>query len=481
MSGKTTKERICEIIDQKSQVFTKVSDDIWGYAETRFSLPKSADALCAALKTEGFSVQRGLGGMSDAFVAEYGSGKPVIGILGEYDALPTLNQKADIPHKEASETGKPGHGCGHNLLGAGALAAAVGIKDCMKEAGLTGTIRYFGCPAEESGSGKAFMARAGVFDGMDGILTWHPMTETTIWGTSSLANYQVYFTFNGVSSHAAAAPEMGRSALDAAELMNIGVNFLREHIVQEARIHYAYLDAGGEFPNVVQSTAKMLYFVRAPRSSQVREIFNRVLDVAEGAAKMTGTQMEMEFDSACSEYIVNERLAKAMYSNMERLGKIPFDREDMEYAKQFSDKLDEPSRVSFHNKIRKWFAGKDASAVEALCKLPIMDELVPYSLTDAAIPGSTDVGDASWQAPTVQLMTSCFPAGTVSHSWQFVACGKSPMAHKAMLYAGKVMAMTALDMLTEPSLLTQARQEYEQRLGSERYISAIPKQITPEA
>lgn len=481
MSETNAKERVCEIIDRKSPIFTKISDDIWDYAETRFSLPKSADALCTALEAAGFSVRRGAAGMADAFVAEFGSGKPVIGILGEYDALPTMNQKADLPYKEAAEAGKPGHGCGHNLLGAGALAAAIGLRECVCEIGLAGTIRYFGCPAEESGSGKAFMARAGVFDGLDGILTWHPMTETTVWNTSSLANDQVYFTFRGVSAHAAAAPEMGRSALDAAELMNIGVNYLREHIVQEARIHYAYLDAGGAFPNVVQSTAKMLYFIRAPRSGQVREIFKRVADIAEGAAKMTGTQAEMEFDSACAEYIVNGRLAQAMYANMERLGKIPFDQEDMKYAGQFADKLDEASRNSFQHKIRKWFPGKDAAAMEALCSRPIMDELIPYTPTDAVLSGSTDVGDASWQAPTAQLMAACFPAGTVAHSWQFVACGKSPMAHKAMLYAGKVIAMTALDMLTNPELLAAARREHAQRLGSERYVSAIPEGVRPEA
>lgn len=473
------KKRICEHIDQKSRLFTDVADNIWGFAETRFTLHKSAQTLCNALEAEGFSLQRGLAGMDDAFVATFGSGGPVIGILGEYDALPKLSQAADVPHKQALAEGDAGHGCGHHLLGAGALAGAVGIKDYMQQAGLSGTIKYFGCPAEESGSGKAFMARAGLFDGLDGILTWHPMTETTIWGTSSLANYQVYFGFRGVSSHAAAAPEMGRSALDAAELMNIGVNYLREHIIQEARVHYAYTDVGGEFPNVVQPTAKLLYFIRAPRSSQAKEIFHRVVDIAEGAAKMTGTHMEMEFDSVCAEYIVNDQLARAMYANMQLLGKVPFDEKDMEYAAQYSAGLDPSGLASYKNKVRKWFAARDSGMVETLCNQPIMDELVPYFLTDAAMPGSTDVGDASWQAPTAQLMTPCFPAGTVAHSWQFVACGKSTMAHKGMLYAGKAIAMTALDLLTDPILVAKAREEHQKRLGGEPYSSAIPAEVQP--
>lgn len=475
-----SKERICKSIDEKKQLYTKLADQIWGYGETRFALPQSADALCDVLIQEGFAVQRGVAGMADAFVATYGSGKPVIGILGEYDALPKLNQKADIPHKEANEPEKPGHGCGHNLLGTGALAGAVGIKEHMEEEGIQGTIRYFGCPAEESGSGKAFMARERVFDGLDGVLTWHPMTETGLWGTSSLANYQVYFSFKGVSSHAAAAPEMGRSALDAAELMNIGVNYLREHVVQEARIHYAYLDVGGEFPNVVQPTSKLLYFIRAPHSHQVREIFKRVVDIAEGAAKMTGTSMTMEFDSVCAEYIVNEKLGCAMYENMKQLGNISFDKDDQNYARQFTYGLDEVSRKSYQSKIDKWFPDKEEAIKASLKAQPIMDELLPYALTDTAMPGSTDVGDASWQAPAAQLIATCYPAGTVTHSWQYVACGKSPMAHKGMLYAGKVIAMTALDMLTNPGLLADAKKEYEQRLGNERYVSAIPPEVKPK-
>lgn len=473
------KNRICQIIEEKQTIFTAVSNQIWDYAETRFDLPKSADALCAALERQGFRVERGCGGMDSAFVATYGSGKPVIGILAEYDALPGLSQEAGVPQKKPIAPGGSGHGCGHNALGAGALAGAVGIAAYMSEAGIPGTIKLFGCPAEESGSGKAFMARDGVFDGLDAILTWHPMTETMIWGSSSLANYQVYFKFNGVSAHAAASPQHGRSALDAAELMSVGVNYLREHVVQEARIHYAYIDAGGVAPNVVQPTAKVLYFIRAPRSAQVREIFKRVVDVAEGAAKMTGTTMELEWDSACAEYIVNERLAKAMYANMQRLGNIEFGQDEYELAKQYTDGLDKTSAAAYRGKLHALFPGKTDDEIKALADKSLLNELAAYRLTGAAMPGSTDVGDASWQAPTAQLLAACYPAGTVPHSWQYVSCGKSSFTHKGLLYAGKVIAMTALDLLEIPQLVEEAKSEYNRRTASEKYSCPIPADVKP--
>lgn len=476
----TGKERICRTIEEKRKIFTDVSDEIWGYAETRFNLPKSAGALCKILEAEGFSVELGAGGMSAAFVASYGGGGPNIGILAEYDALPNLRQEAGIPRKKAVTEGGAGHGCGHNALGAGALAGAVGIKDYLKDSGMPGTIKLFGCPAEESGSGKAFMARAGLFDGLDAILTWHPMTETAVWGMSSLANYQVYFNFKGVSAHAAAAPQYGRSALDAAELMNVGVNYLREHLIQEARVHYAYIDAGGISPNVVQPTARVLYFIRAPRTSQVQEIFERVVRVAEGAAMMTGTTVELEWDSYCAEYIVNERLAKVMYANMEALGGIQFTEEDYGYAKQFTDGLDAASKAAFSHKIKKLFPDKSGDELDALAGKSLMGELVPYSLTDEAMPGSTDVGDASWQTPAAQLITASYPAGTAAHSWQYVACGKSEILHKSLLYAGKIIAMTALDLLENPALAAEAKAEHAKRLGKDKYRCPIPKDVHPQ-
>lgn len=473
------KDIIVAAIDAKSQIFTDVSDRIWEYAETRFNLKKSADDLCNILAKEGFAVERGVADMPDAFIATYGNGSPVIGILAEYDALPMLNQEAGSPMKKAFIEGEPGHGCGHHALGAGALAGAVGLKDYMAEKTTTGTIKFLGCPAEESGSGKAFMARAGTFDGIDAMLTWHPMNTTQNWSTSSLANYQIYFEFRGVSAHAAASPEHGRSALDATELMSSGVNYLREHIIPEARIHYAYIDAGGLAPNVVQPYTKVLYFIRAPKSSQVAEIYKRVVKIAEGAALMTETEMNIIWDSACAEYIVNDTLARAMYENMLQLGPISYSDEEVVFAKMYVDGLDELSKKSAKTTLQTLFKGETAERIDEITSKYIVDDIVPYSISDKAMPGSTDVGDASWQAPTAQLLTACYPVGTVAHSWQYVACGKSSIMHKGLLYAGKAIAMTGVDILEKPELLLDAKKEFQTRLDGEKYINPIPQDVKP--
>ncbi|MDR1019384.1 MAG: amidohydrolase [Synergistaceae bacterium] len=481
MAGADAKRELAGLIEAKAREFTRVSDDIWGYAETRFSLPKSADALISVLESEGFRAERGAAGMEDAFVAVCGQGGPVIGLLAEYDALSNLSQVSDSTKMEPLERGGNGHGCGHNALGTASLAAAVGLKDFLAKEGLGrgATIKFFGCPAEESGSGKAFMARGGVFDGTDVMLTWHPWTETKIWGTSSLANYQVFFHFKGTSAHAAASPELGRSALDAAELMSVGVNYLREHIVQDARIHYAYTNAGGESPNVVQPNASVLYFIRAPKSSQVRPIFERVVDIAKGAALMTGTMVEVEWDSACSEYIVNDTLARVMYENMKELGDLKYTAQEMDYAREYVGTLPAGAAGNVAALIKKCFPGIGQDKADAMASEPVQGELFPYAMSDEAMKGSTDVGDASWIAPTAQALVSCFPTGTASHSWQWVACGKSSIAHKGLIYAGKAMAMTALDVIDDPSIAEKAKQEHLERLGGETYNCAIPKDVTP--
>jgi aminobenzoyl-glutamate utilization protein B len=474
------KQRIIDLIEEKSSIFTKLSDQIWEYAEIRFGLKRSADALCAVLEQEGFQIKRGIAGMAHAFVATYGSGGPTIGILGEYDALPTLSQVAGITEKKVLKPGAPGHGCGHNALGAGALAGAVGLKDYMNEIGIPGTIRYYGCPAEESGSGKAFIARAGLFNDLDAVLTWHPMTETAIWGVSSLANYQIYFRFKGKSAHAAAAPEYGRSALDAAELMNVGVNYLREHTIQESRIHYAYTDVGGGAPNVVQASAELLYFIRAPKSSQVKEIYERVVDIARGAALMTGTSLEVKWDSSCAEYLVNEVLGKAMYANLVTVGPNTYTPEELACAKQYINGLDEVTRAGIPAKVAGLFPGETPERIAEIAAKPIISDIAPYAMSGRVLPGSTDVGDASWHAPTAQVTITCYPAGTVAHSWQHVACGQSSLVHKGLLQAAKVIALTGLDLLKKPELVEAAKAEHQQRLIGERYQNPIPPEVVPE-
>jgi aminobenzoyl-glutamate utilization protein B len=479
MTNENDKKKLAALIDAKAGIFTDMSDAVWGHAETRFDLKKSAALLISALEKEGFSVERGVADMEHAFVATFGSGGPVVGILAEYDALSDLSQLSDAIEKKALTPGGNGHGCGHNALGSGALAAAVGLKDFLVSERRGGTIKFFGCPAEESGSGKAFMARAGIFDGTDAMFTWHPWTETRMWGFSSLANYQVYFRFKGISSHAASSPERGRSALDALELMSVGVNYLREHIVQEARIHYAYTNAGGGSPNVVQSDTSALYFVRAPKSSQVRRIFERVVDIAKGAALMTGTTMEIEWDSACSEYIVNDALGCVMYENMRSLGGITYSDEEKEYARKYTATLPETSKQGVADLIKKCFDPIDSGKAEEMASESLQGELFPYMMTDSTLPGSTDVGDASWIAPTAQALVTCYPTGTVAHSWQWVAAGKSPIVHKGLIYAGKVIAMTGLDVIDDPKIAERAKAEHLKRLNGEKYACAIPENVRP--
>ena len=473
------KIRIQELIDQKQHLFTNLSDRIWDFAETRFDLDRSATLLCDTLAKEGFRITRGLAGMDDAFIAEWGGGSPVIGILAEYDALANMSQKCDVPQPLPIEEGQNGHGCGHHLLGAGAAAGAVGIRDYMAESGQNGTIRLFGCPAEESGYGKAFMARDGVFNDVDAMLTWHPMDFTGLWDFSSLAVFQSYFHFKGRAAHAAAAPEHGRSALDAAELMNIGVNFLREHIIDEGRVHYAFTDAGGTSANVVQPTASLYYFVRAPKTEQAKGIYERVVNIARGAALMTDTELEIEFDSACASYLVNQRLGRVMYENLKQVAPLVYTPEEMAYAGQFYDQLPDDTKGRIAEKTRYFMPGADADAVEAEARSPISRMLAPLLFPAKPMSGSTDVGDASWVVPTATVVVTAAPNGTPAHSWQWVATGKSSIAHKGMLAAGKTIAMTAFDLLCNPQILTEARAEHDRSLGGKPYQSAIPPEVSP--
>lgn len=471
------KEEIAALIEAKRKELIEAADAIWGTPETRFATKDSVQHYYRILENEGFSLEKGVANMEHAFVASYGSGKPVIGILAEYDALGNLSQVADLGQQKAEIEGGNGHGCGHNLLGTGALAGAIGIKEYMKQEQLEGTIKLFGCPAEESGYGKAFMARDGVFDGIDAALTWHPMDVTSAWGDSSLAVYQVYYNFKGTSAHAAAAPEQGRSALDAAELMNIGVQFLREHIIDQGRVHYAFMDAGGESANVVQPTASLYYFIRAPKLDQADAIYQRVNKIAEGAALMTETELEIDFDSACADYIPNQAITTAMYQNLTAVGDMGITEEDQSYEQRYYDSLTEATKQGLIQRAKVCFPDLSEEEAAAIGKRPIFDEVLPLSFSDKTS-GSSDVGDVSWVVPTAQVLIGCEPQGTPPHSWQWVANGKSSVAHKGLLSAGKVIAATAYDLLSNPELLAQAKAEHEQKVGGS-YRSAIPADVMP--
>jgi len=440
-----------------------VSDAIWSFAEIRYEETRSAALLADELEKAGFSVTRNAGKIETAFVASYGEGHPVVAILGEFDALTGLSQKDGITHHDPIAAGGNGHGCGHNLLGTGALAAALALKACKDEMKLPGTIRYYGCPAEEGGGGKAYMAREGLFDDVDVAFTWHPWDENLAYNARMLATNQLYFTFRGTSAHAGFEPHLGRSALDAVELTNVGCNYLREHIIQDGRIHYAITDTGGRAPNVVQSNAQVLYKVRAPHMDQVREITERVKDVARGAALMTGTRLEITFDAASADLVPNVTLARMMHREFENLGVASFSNSEKDFA----------------GSIQKTFAPEVQARIAKRGKI-LSEDLNPFEETPTFLHGSTDVGDVSWLVPTGQVYVATEAYGTPPHTWQMVSQGKSGYAHKGMLQAGKVMAASAVRALTDPALISDAKAEHRERLGSEQYVPLIPADAMPQ-
>ncbi len=473
-----TKAHLNKLIDSRRRKLADLSDSIWEFAETRFEEVKSSEVLSKVLEDEGFSVQRDLG-IPNAFVADYGQGKPVIGFLGEYDALSGLSQKAGVCRREPVIPGHNGHGCGHNMLGVASLGAAIALKQYLQEKRLDGTVVYYGCPGEEGGSGKAFMARAGVFDRLDAAVTWHPGTLTCVSSGSSLANIQVYFKYTGKAAHAAACPYLGRSALDAVELFNVGVNYLREHIIPEARVHYAVVNTGGKSPNVVQPEAEVLYLIRAPKNDQVRAIYQRVLKIAQGAALMTETDVEVQVDKACSNVLPNEVLEKIMQSNLDILTLPAPSQEELAFAAAIRETLDEEEKQSEIRTLAGRYGQSQGRAIGERLQNGLCTFVLPHRTSEIAMSGSTDVGDVSWIVPTVQCNVSCYALGTPGHSWQLVSQGKSSWAHKGLLAAAKAMAGTALDLYHNPGVIQNAKIELDERRGGEPYRCPIPDDVNP--
>jgi aminobenzoyl-glutamate utilization protein B len=448
----------------------EVSDKIWGFAELGLQEFKSSSLLSDELEAAGFAVQRGVAGMPTAFVASFGSGKPVIGIMGEYDALQGLSQKP-VPTKDPLIPGAPGHGCGHNIHGASGMAAAIATKTVMQVNGIQGTVKFFGCPAEESFSGKVFMVRDGVFNGVDAVLSHHPGAMNAATLKSSLANNSVKFHFYGVASHAAASPEEGRSALDAVELMNIGANYLREHIPQEARIHYV-IEAGGGQPNVVPAYARSWYLIRAPEREQVERIYSRVLDIAKGAALMTGTNHEVEFIKGIYNKIPNRALAELVVSNMHEIGTPKYTAEEETFAKDIAKTIPHEQKMEHLRKSGRpdWKKITDVT----------LDGSIPDPWGDGEIsPGSTDVSDVSWQAPTMEFETTAWVLGTPEHSWQNTAQAGMSIGHKSLIFAAKVMAASIIDLVTKPDLIEKAHEEFMNRLQNRVYVPPIPSDLKP--
>jgi aminobenzoyl-glutamate utilization protein B len=459
-----------QLVDAHKAEFEALSDRVWATPELGYQEHRSAAEHVAMLQQQGFRVTTGLAGIPTAVMGEAGDEGPVIAILGEFDALPGLSQKAGVAQHDPLTAGGAGHACGHNLLGAGAMLAATAVKDWLAEQGIKGRVRYYGCPAEENGAGKLFMVRDGAFSDVDIAISWHPAPFAAVNPAISLANLEVDFTFTGRASHAAAAPHLGRSALDAVELMNVGVNYMREHMPSDARIHYATLDAGGVAPNVVQARAKVRYLIRARELAELRGLVARVKNIADGAALMTETRVTSQAVSGMSNLLGNAPLEQAMYDNLMRLGPPQFDAEDREFAEQIRATLRPDDIAGAHTRF----------GIPADMKTPLCDRIIPLGANGGGTGiGSTDVGDVSWVVPTVQMRGATYAIGTPGHSWQLTAQGQSPLAKKGMVHAAKVMAATAMDAIRDPALLARAKADLAARTRDNPYICPLDPDVKP--
>ncbi|MFN3136447.1 MAG: amidohydrolase [Allomuricauda sp.] len=447
VNAQKKKNDVLKQLDAKAETYSEIAHTIWNLAEMGYLEEKSSALLQETLAAEGFSIEKGIAGIPTAFVAEYGSGYPVIGILGEYDALPGLSQEA-VPEKK-SAGGEAGHACGHHLFGTASTAAAISVKDWMKANNIKGTIRFYGCPAEEGGSGKVYMVREGVFDDVDVALHWHPSSANAASAGAALANKSAKFRFYGISAHAAAAPQMGRSALDGVEAMNYMVNMMREHVPEDARIHYVITE-GGEAPNVVPDFAEVYYYARHNTRDVVVDIFDRMVKAAEGAALGTGTTMEYEMIGGTHELLPNLTLQKMMHDNLVKVGGITYTPEEKAFAEKISKSLGNES-----------------------LNIKVAETVQPYKETAEAF-GSTDVGDVSFTVPTAGLGTATWVPGTPAHSWQAVAAGGMSIGSKGMMVAAKTIALTAMDIFENPKTVEAAKKELEERRGKDfKYVPML--------
>jgi len=448
------KKEVIEFIEQKNDLLIEVSDKIWEYAEIALLEYESSKLLEKILEDQGFSVEKDVAGLPTAFVATYGSGAPVIGILAEYDALPGLSQDSK-PFKQVLIEGEAGHGCGHNLFGAGSLGGALGLKDVMEKHGLKGTLKLFGCPAEEDVGGKLYMARDGLFDNLDVCLAWHPDYETSVDVDGSQAIDDLKIEFFGKTAHAAFDPWMGRSASDAVEMLTFGINLLREHIQPSVRIHYVITE-GGKVPNVVPEHAQVWLWVRDSDREGVKEVVQRVEKIVEGAAIATGTTSKIHYLGSYHEMLVNIKGSEVMQKNLERIGAPTYTDDEIDYAR----KIQKEAGVE----------GKGmCSEIEELKEPP-----------EDPVGGSTDVAEVSWITPTIHLSTACAPYGIPWHSWAVVASSKNSIGYKGMILAAKVLATTGLDFLCDPETLAEIKKEFKEKTKDYTYKSGIgPGQKPP--
>src|ERR1700759_4754876 len=456
-------------IDTIKGRFIDLSDKVWGMPEVCYTEARSSAEHLAELRHQGFRVTEKVAAIPTAVMGEWGEGGPVIAFMGEYDALPGLSQEAGVAEHRPVETGGHGHGCGHNLLGSAALLAATGLKDWLAENKVPGRVRYYGCPAEEGGAAKAFMVRSGAFEDADIAITWHPSSFWEVVVTPSLANTRADFTFTGRTAHAAASPHLGRSALDAVELMNVGVNYMREHMPSDARIHYALLDAGGIAPNVVQARAKVRYLIRARELPELTRLIERVRKIADGAALMTETRVESQVVSAVSNLLANTPLERAMHDNLQRLGPPPVADADRAFAAKIQATLTDEDIEAAYRRV----------GLPMQNGVPLCDQVVALDAKSAPMMGSTDVGDVSWVVPTVQARGATYAIGTPGHSWQLTAQGKMPAAHQGLVHVAKGMAGTAVDVMQDEVLLARAKADHQARVGRNPYVCPLPDDLEP--
>lgn len=441
-------QQLVQNVNGQASIYQKMAKDIWDWAEMGYKEYKSSALLQKALTDAGFRMEAGVAGMPTGFVASYGQGHPVIGILAEFDALPGVSQDA-VPYQQTRPDCTAGHACGHNLFGVGSVAAAIAVKNWMAKSGQLGTIRLYGTPAEEGGSGKVYMVRAGLFNEVDAVLHWHAGSFNTASAGSCLAVKSATFKFTGIASHAAGSPHRGRSALDGVEAMNHMVNMMREHVPQETRLHYV-ITKGGEAPNVVPAYAEVYYYVRHPQMKDVKEIFERLVLAAKGAAMGTETKVEYEIDGGAYNLLPNEALSAVMHKNLDLIGGVIYTPEERTFAEQLMTTLNMPG-----------LNPEDAAKV------------LPFQVSNNAAPFSTDVGDVSWMVPTAGLSTATWVPGTTAHSWQAVASGGMSIGYKGMLNAAKTLAMTAQDLFKNPAVLSQAKIELLKRRGQDFKYEAL--------
>lgn len=466
-------------IDENAGIFTGVSDAVWAKPELSLKEFESAKLYCDTLRKYGFEVTEGLAGVATAFCGRYGSGRPVIGILGEFDALSGLSQAAGCSEHKPLVEGAPGHGCGHNMLGAGALGAAFAVKDYLEKSGQPGTVIFYGCPGEEGGAGKAFMAREGMWRELDCALTWHPSDVNEVVTGTNNSSIQVLYKFHGVSAHAAGDPENGRSALDAVELMNTGVQYLREHMTSDCRVHYAIIDAGGVSPNVVQSEASVLYLVRANKVLDSVKLLARVDKIAQGAALMTETGFDRQFIDGTAELVPNYTLEELLYRIFNEVGLPEYSAEEKTLAEALRKTYDVTTApgiaAGFDADIAADVAERTNGLSDALCGF-----IMPEYHSAGFVAGSTDVGDVSWQTPAAQVHCVTFPFGAAGHSWQNVSCGGTSLGHKGLINAAKIIACAAIELMNDPDTLQKARDEFARRTKS-GYVCPIEPDAVPTA